>query len=131
MRVITRTLQVMIAKAQRSRQPSPAVIDAIFRALSDPTRRGVLEQLSAGPSSVSELAARYPMALPSFVAHVKLLEDTGLVRSQKVGRVRTLELAPDQLQLAENWLGRQRAFWERRLDRLDAFLLSKKKERPE
>lgn len=112
-------------------QPSPAVIDGIFRALSDATRRGVLEQLSARPLSVSELAAAYSMSLPSFVEHLKILEGTGLVRSRKVGRVRTVELAPEQLQVAEDWLGKQRAFWERRLDRLDSFLLSKKKEGPE
>jgi DNA-binding transcriptional ArsR family regulator len=114
-----------------SPRPSPAVIDGIFRALSDPTRRSVLEKLSAKPSSVGELAAAYRMALPSFVEHLKVLEGSGLVRSKKVGRVRTYELAPEQLQVAEHWLGRQRSMWERRLDRLDAFLLSTKKEKPE
>jgi DNA-binding transcriptional ArsR family regulator len=107
------------------------VIDGIFRALSDPTRRSVLEKLSAKPSSVSELAAAYRMALPSFVEHLKVLEGSGLVRSKKVGRVRTYELAPEQLQVAEDWLGKQRSIWERRLDRLDAYLLSMKKEKPE
>lgn len=111
--------------------PSPVVIDGIFRALSDPTRRNVLERLSAKPSSVSELAAPYRMALPSFLEHLKVLEGTGLVRSKKVGRVRTYELAPQQLRIAEDWLGKQRSMWERRLDRLDAFLLSMKKERSE
>jgi DNA-binding transcriptional ArsR family regulator len=111
--------------------PPPAVIDGIFRALSDPTRRHVVERLSAKPSSVSELAVEYRMALPSFVEHLKVLEGTGLVRSKKVGRVRTYELASEQLKIAEDWLGRQRSIWERRLDRLDAYLLSKKKEKPE
>ena len=106
--------------------PPPAVIDGIFRALSDPTRRQVLERLSARPSSVSELAADYRMALPSFVAHLKVLEGAGLVRSKKQGRVRTYELAPDRLRVAEDWLGRQRFLWERRLDSLDAYLLSMK-----
>ena len=108
--------------------PSPAVVDRIFRALSDPTRRSVLERLSAQPASVSELAAPYGMALPSFVEHLKVLEGSGLVRSRKAGRVRTYELAADQLRLAEDWLGRQRTLWERRLDRLDSYLLKLKEE---
>lgn len=109
----------------------PAVIDGIFHALADPTRRDVLERLSARPSSVSELAANYRMALPSLLEHLKVLEGTGLVRSAKVGRVRTYQLVPDQLRLAEDWLGKQRSLWESRLDRLDAYLLSMKKEKPE
>ena len=108
--------------------PSPAVVDRIFRALSDPTRRSVLERLSAQPASVSELAAPYGMALPSFVEHLKVLEGSGLVRSREAGRVRTYELAADQLRLAEDWLGRQRKLWERRLDRLDSYLLKLKEE---
>jgi len=111
--------------------PNPAMIDGVFRALSDPTRRTVLERLSARPSSVSELASHHRMALPSFVEHLKVLEGAGLVRSKKVGRVRTYELAPDNLRLAEDWLGKQRSMWERRLDRLDTYLLSLKKEKPE
>lgn len=110
---------------------SPAVVDQVFRALSDPTRRDVLERLTARPTSVSELAARYDMALPSFVEHLKVLETSGLVRSQKAGRVRTYELAPEQLKLAEDWLSRQRTLWERRLDQLDAYLLKLKKEDPQ
>ncbi|WP_137389442.1 ArsR/SmtB family transcription factor [Rhodoligotrophos defluvii] len=106
-------------------------VDGIFRALSDPTRRHVLERLSARPASVSELAAPYDMALPSFVAHLKVLETCGLVRSRKVGRVRTYQLASEQLKLAEDWLGKQRTLWERRLDRLDAFLLKTREEKPE
>ena len=114
-----------------SAPPPHAVIDGIFRALSDPTRRSVLERLSAKPASVSDLAADYRMALPSFVAHLRVLEGAGLVRSKKEGRVRTYELAPERLQVAEDWLGRQRTMWERRLDRLDAYLLKMKKERSE
>jgi DNA-binding transcriptional ArsR family regulator len=123
----------MTARAVRAtateRGPPAKAIDGVFRALSDPTRRNVLERLSQKPSSVSELAAGTRMALPSFVAHLKVLEGAGLVRSKKVGRVRTYELAPAQLRLAEDWLGRQRSMWERRLDRLDAYLLQLKKER--
>ena len=106
---------------------SPPSIDGIFRALSDTTRRDVLERLSVKPASVSDLAAPYHMALPSFVEHLKVLEGSGLVRSHKVGRVRTYEIVPDRLKIAENWLGKQRKLWERRLDQLDAYLLAMKK----
>lgn len=111
--------------------PATTVIDGIFRALSDPTRRSVIERLGTRPASVTELAAEYPMALPSFVEHLKMLEGTGLVRSKKVGRVRTYELTPGHLQIATDWLDRQRAIWEARLDRLDAYLLAMKKEMQE
>ncbi len=111
--------------------PAAVVIDGIFRALSDPTRRSVIERLSTRPASVTELAAEYQMALPSFVEHLKMLEGSGLVRSRKVGRVRTYELTPGRLQLATDWLDRQRAIWEARLDRLDAYLLAMKKEMQE
>ncbi|WP_254514912.1 helix-turn-helix transcriptional regulator [Novosphingobium sp. G106] len=110
---------------------SPPAIDDIFRALSDPTRRDVVERLSAGQASVSDLAAPYRMALPSFVAHLRVLEGCGLVTSHKRGRVRTYSLAPQQLKFAEDWLGRQRKLWEARLDRLDAYLLKLKEEKPQ
>lgn len=106
----------------------PAMIDGIFRALADPTRRDVLERLSERPTSVSELAAKHAMALPSFVEHLKILESCGLVSSRKMGRVRTYSLAPDRLRLAEDWLGTQRRLWEGRLDRMDDYLLRLKKE---
>lgn len=99
-------------------------VDGVFRALSDPTRRGVLAQLSAAPASMSELAAPYRMSLPSFTEHMRVLERSGLVRSRKQGRVRTYRLAPERLRMAEDWLARQRNLWERRLDRLDAYLLN-------
>ena len=114
---------------QAAAHSSHGRIDAIFRALSDPTRRRVIETLSAGEASVSTLASSHNMALPSFVGHLKILEDAGLVRSQKSGRVRTYQLAPDELRFAGNWLDRQRSLWEARLDRLDAHLLALKKER--
>ncbi len=101
-------------------------VDGVFRALSDGTRRRVLERLSRGAASVSELAEPFEMALPSFVQHLRLLEDCGLVESSKAGRVRTYRLAPKRLKLAEDWLGRQRSVWERRLDQLDAYLLEMK-----
>jgi DNA-binding transcriptional ArsR family regulator len=101
-------------------------IDSVFRALADPTRRHVLERLNRGPGSVSELAEPFDMALPSFVEHLKVLEESGLVRSRKTGRVRTYQLVPRRLKLAEDWLTRQRRFWERHLDQLDAYLLTLK-----
>jgi DNA-binding transcriptional ArsR family regulator len=107
---------------------SPTTIDEVFRALSDPTRRDVLARLSAHSASVSDLAARYDMALPSFVEHLKVLEHSGLVRSHKTGRIRTYELVPKQMKIAENWLSRQRSLWERRLDQLDDYLMKMKQE---
>lgn len=111
-----------------ARPATAAVIDGVFRALSDPTRRDVVERLSVKPASVSELAASYKMAMPSLLEHLKVLESSGLVRSEKKGRVRTYQLAADRLKVAEDWLGRQRKLWERRLDQLDAYLLQLKKE---
>lgn len=101
-------------------------VDGVFRALSDPTRRHVLERLSQSPASVSELAGAFKMALPSFVQHLKILEGCGLVSSAKSGRVRTYRLAPQQLRLAEDWLSQQRALWERRFDQFDAYVMSLK-----
>ncbi|MBR0872795.1 helix-turn-helix transcriptional regulator [Bradyrhizobium tropiciagri] len=109
-------------------QASLATIDGVFRALSDPTRRDVVGRLSARAASVGDLAASYDMALPSFVEHLKVLERSGLVRSHKTGRVRTYELVPEQLKVAENWLARQRSLWERRLDQLDSYLMKMKQE---
>ena len=94
----------------------------VFQALTDPTRRAVLERLTRGPAAVSELAQPFKMALPSFVQHLQVLENSGLVRSKKQGRVRTYTLAPQPLKAAEHWLSAQRAHWERRLDALDDFL---------
>ena len=101
-------------------------IDGIFRAHADPTRRQVLERLGRSPGSVSELAAPFKMALPSFVAHLRILEGSGLVRSTKTGRVRTYRLVPKRLKPVEDWLARQRTLWERRLDQFDAYLIDMK-----
>jgi DNA-binding transcriptional ArsR family regulator len=106
--------------------PDGGTIDDVFRALADPTRRQVLERLSRSPASVSELAEPFDMALPSFVQHLRLLEDCGLVRSRKDGRVRTYRLEAKSMKLAETWLARQRSLWEERLDRLDAYLIELK-----
>ena len=104
-------------------------IDGVFRALSDPTRRRVLERLGRSPASVTELAQPFDMALPSFIQHLRVLEGCGLVRSRKTGRVRTYRLAPKRLRLAEDWLALQRDLWERRLDQLDAYLIALKENR--
>ena len=96
-----------------------AAADEVFHALSNPTRRKVLERLSAGPATVSELAAPFDMQLPSFVQHLAVLERSRLVRSQKSGRVRTYEIAPEPLQVVEDWLTARRRLWEARLDRFE------------
>lgn len=101
----------------------PAV-EITFQALADPTRRAVVEMLAAGPASVSDLAEPFPMALPSFMQHLGVLEDSGLIRSRKDGRVRTCEIAPERLTEAEEWISGQRRIWERRLDQLDAYVRS-------
>lgn len=88
-------------------------LDAVFQALGHPTRRAVLERLSAGPAPVSELALPFGMALPSFMQHLRVLEDRGLVHSRKTGRVRTYELAPQPLKDAEGWMIDQRILWDR------------------
>src|SRR5919106_4764947 len=92
----------MIGRAAVSRLNTRS-IDGVFRALSDPTRRHVLERLNRSPASVSELAAPFDMALPSFVQHLRVLEGCGLVRSRKTGRVRTYRLAPQRFRLAGGW----------------------------
>jgi DNA-binding transcriptional ArsR family regulator len=99
-----------------------AVADDVFYALSNSTRRKVLEQLSAGPATVSELAAPFDMALPSFVQHLSVLEQSRLVKSKKRGRVRTYEIAPKRFKVAEDWLAARRQKWEARLDRFDEYV---------
>lgn len=93
-----------------------------FHALADPTRRAVLATLSSGPATVSDLAQPFDMALPTFLQHLKVLEECGLVRSKKVGRVRTCTLKPKPLEDAEDWIGAQRTMWTKRLDQLDDYL---------
>jgi DNA-binding transcriptional ArsR family regulator len=99
-----------------------AVADDVFHALSNPTRRKVLERLSVGPATVGELAAPFDMKLPSFVQHLDVLEQSRLVKSKKRGRVRTYEIAPERFKVAENWLSERRQAWEERLDRFDAYV---------
>jgi DNA-binding transcriptional ArsR family regulator len=99
-----------------------AVADDVFYALSNSTRRKVLEQLSAGPATVSELASPFEMKLPSFVQHLSVLEQSRLVNSKKRGRVRTYEIAPERFKVAEDWLTARRQLWEARLDRFDQYV---------
>lgn len=101
-------------------------LDHVFRALADPTRRGVVERLASGPASTSELARPFAMALPSFTQHLGVLERAGLANSTKTGRVRTYQLVPAALDVADGWLADQRRLWERRLDQLDQFLTTTK-----
>jgi DNA-binding transcriptional ArsR family regulator len=99
-----------------------AAADDVFHALSNATRRKVLERLTIGPATVSELAAPFDMQLPSFVQHLSVLEQSRLVRSTKRGRVRTYEIAPERLKVAEDWLTARRQLWEARLDRFDQYV---------
>jgi DNA-binding transcriptional ArsR family regulator len=99
-----------------------ASLDRAFLALADPARRSILERLSHGPASVSELAKPLPMSLPAVMLHLKVLEDSGLVKSEKRGRVRTCRADPKALSLAERWIAERRQMWERNLDRLGVFL---------
>jgi len=99
-----------------------APLDLMFQALADPARRGMVERLSRGPASVSELAEPLPMSMSAVVQHLKVLEASGLVRSQKTGRVRTCRIEPQALSLAEQWINARRKTWEDRFDRLGAFL---------
>ena len=98
------------------------MLDRVFQALADPTRRGIVERLSKGPASVSELASPLEMSLPSVMQHLALLEESGLIRSEKVGRVRTCRLEPAALNPVEQWVSARRSTWERRLDRLGEYL---------
>ena len=99
-----------------------AVADDVFYALSNSTRRKVLEHLSVGPATVSELAAPFDMKLPSFVQHLTVLEQSRLVKSKKHGRVRTYEIVPERLKVAEDWLSARRELWEARLDQFDQYV---------
>ncbi len=116
----------MVAKMVQS-----ALADEVFHALSNPTRREVLERLSVGPATVSELAAPFDMRLPSFVQHLAVLERSRLVRSSKRGRVRTYELAPERFKVVEDWLAARRKEWEARLDRFDRYVTRLKEKESE
>ena len=108
------------AAPARARALAPPAAAAIFHALADPTRCAVVGRLGRSPATVSELAAPFAMALPSFVKHLGVLERAGLVQSSKHGRTRTVALQPKALAAAEYWLAAQRTLWEARTDRLAA-----------
>jgi len=97
-------------------------VDRVFHALADPSRRAMVERLSRGPASVKELAAPLSMTLAAVVQHVQVLEQSGVIRTEKVGRVRSCRLDPAGLGVAERWIADRRALWERRLDRLGDLL---------
>jgi DNA-binding transcriptional ArsR family regulator len=97
-------------------------VDEVFHALGDPTRRAMIDQLSHGPASVSELAAPLAISLPAVTQHLKVLEHSGLVGSHKLGRVRTCHIETAAMSQAEQWIAQRRAEWERRLDRLGEYL---------
>ena len=99
-----------------------AALDQVFQALADPTRRTMMERLARGPATVSELAQPLTMSLPAVLQHLQVLEASGLVRSEKTGRVRTCRIQPAALRPAETWIAKRRAGWERRLDRLGDYL---------
>jgi len=105
-------------------------LDLAFQALADPTRRVMVERLARGPASVSELAEPLEMTLSAVVQHLAVLEASGLVRSQKVGRVRTCRIEPVALQGAERWIAARRASWESRLDKLGEFLAETEDSKP-
>ncbi|HWK66569.1 MAG TPA: metalloregulator ArsR/SmtB family transcription factor [Rhizobiaceae bacterium] len=97
-------------------------LDLMYQALADASRRAMIERLSRGPASVSELAEPFDMSLSAVVQHLQVLEASGLVHTDKVGRVRTCRIEPEALAVAERWIGQRRAMWERRLDRLGEYL---------
>ncbi|HUO02367.1 MAG TPA: metalloregulator ArsR/SmtB family transcription factor [Rhizomicrobium sp.] len=103
-------------------------LDLAFQALADPARRAIVERLSNGPASVSELAKPLPMSLPAVMLHLKVLEESGLVKSSKVGRVRTCRIEALALSQAERWISERRQMWESNLDRLSEFLEQSKGE---
>jgi DNA-binding transcriptional ArsR family regulator len=116
---LTWSPEVLTLKQVLNHQES---LDAVFQALTDPGRRAMLERLSRGPASVSELARPLAMSLPAVMQHLQVLEASGLVRSEKVGRVRTCRIEPGGLGTAEEWIAARRTTWERRLDRLGDYL---------
>jgi DNA-binding transcriptional ArsR family regulator len=103
-------------------------LDRLFHALADPARRAIVERLSRGPAPVSELARPLPMSLPSVMQHLDVLQAAGLVRSQKIGRVRTCAIEPQALSQAEQWINARRSEWEARLDRLGIYLEEMKRD---
>ncbi|GAB4005920.1 metalloregulator ArsR/SmtB family transcription factor [Glycomyces albus] len=105
-------------------------LDGVFVALADPTRRDVIRRLGRGPASVGDLAREFPITLPSFMKHVRMLEANGLIRTAKSGRVRTCALRRDRLAVVDDWLAEQRRIWEERTDRLERFVTDPEEQQP-
>jgi DNA-binding transcriptional ArsR family regulator len=103
-------------------------LNNVFHALADPTRRSVIARLGSGSASIKELAEPFGLGLPSFLKHIKVLESSGLITSEKVGRVRTCKLEPEKLAAAEKWFDEQRMAWESRYENLDNLLINLKGE---
>lgn len=116
---LTRRVRAPIVNNMLNYPPS---LDLVFQALADPTRRAMVERLTVGPASVKALAEPLAMSLPAVMQHLQVLEASGLVRSEKVGRVRTCRIEPAALRTAEEWISERRTSWERKLDRLGEFL---------
>src|SRR5580693_9535097 len=108
-----------------------ASVDRVFHALAEPMRRALVERLSAGPMSVSDLAQPFGVTLAAIVQHLQVLEESGIVRSEKLGRVRTCRLEAEGLKLAERWISERRGLWERRLDRLGELLAEDERTKPQ
>ena len=106
-------------------------LDQMFQALADPTRRAMVQRLSRGPASVSDLAAPFAMSLPAVVQHLAVLQASGLVKTRKIGRVRTCTLDAGALSRAEQWIHQRRIDWERRLDLLGDYLAESDPHAPE
>jgi DNA-binding transcriptional ArsR family regulator len=106
-------------------------LSGVFQALVDPSRRGIIERLIQGPASVKELAQPLAMSLPAVMQHLEVLQACGLVRSEKLGRVRTCQIEPEGLRAAEDWLSGQRTAWDHRLDLLGELLAEDPQPRPE
>jgi DNA-binding transcriptional ArsR family regulator len=118
------------AAATREIDVAAVVLDSVFHALADPSRRVMVERLSRGPASVSELAQPLAMSLPAVLQHLQVLEASGLVRSEKAGRVRTCRIEQQALTTAEQWITARRSSWEQHLDRLGEFLAEQSDEQP-
>lgn len=108
---------------QTTAQQESERLSAVFMALADPTRRAVIDRLGRGPASVSELARPFDIGLPSFMKHLRVLEDSGMISTRKEGRTRTCTIDGSGLTEAEEWLSAQRTIWEGRAARLEAFVL--------
>jgi DNA-binding transcriptional ArsR family regulator len=111
-------------------QYRPTKIDRVAAAISDPTRRAIIERLARGPARVSDIAAPFPMSLTGFCKHVKVLEGAGLVRRTRRGRDNTLELSPEPMRAVTQWIRKYEQFWNERLDRLEKFFATNKEKSP-